>query len=47
MKAAVYGAAGDPQELQYRDVADPPCPPDGVLIRVEAHPLEHRNRAGQ
>lgn len=40
MKAAVYDAAGDPRELQYRDVADPPCPPDGVLIRVEAVSIE-------
>ncbi|MFC7555250.1 zinc-binding alcohol dehydrogenase family protein [Pseudoroseomonas wenyumeiae] len=40
MKAAVYDAAGEPQVLHYRDVADPPCPPDGVLIRVEAISIE-------
>lgn len=40
MKAAVYDTAGEPHVLQYRDIADPPCPPDGVLIRVEAVSIE-------
>ncbi|MBC9176189.1 quinone oxidoreductase family protein [Pseudoroseomonas ludipueritiae] len=40
MKAAVYDTAGEPRVLHYRDVADPPCPPDGVLIRVEAISIE-------
>ncbi len=40
MKAAVYDMAGGPQVLHCRDVADPPCPPDGVLIRVEAVSIE-------
>jgi len=40
MKAAVYDTAGAPHVLQYKDVADPSCPPDGVLIRVEAISIE-------
>lgn len=40
MKAAVYDTAGEPCVLQYRDVADPSCPPDGVLIQVEVISIE-------
>jgi NADPH:quinone reductase len=40
MKAAAYDEAGGPHVLRYRDVADPPCPPDGVIIRVEAVSIE-------
>jgi D-arabinose 1-dehydrogenase-like Zn-dependent alcohol dehydrogenase len=34
VRAVVYDAFGRPPEL--RDVPDPDCPPDGVVIRVEA-----------
>jgi NADPH:quinone reductase-like Zn-dependent oxidoreductase len=40
MKAAVYDMAGEPHVLHYKDVNDPACPPDGVLIRVEAVSIE-------
>jgi NADPH2:quinone reductase len=40
MKAAVYYENGDPQVLQYEDVADPVCHPKGVVIRVEAVSVE-------
>jgi len=40
MKAAVYDAPGAPHVLQYREVAEPACPADGVLIRVEAISIE-------
>ena len=40
MKAAVYDRAGEPHVLHYKDVEDPACPPDGVLIRVEAISIE-------
>ena len=38
MKAAVYYKTGPPTVLQYEDVADPVCAPDGVLV------LEHARR---
>ena len=34
MRAAVFDEANAP--LQVREVAEPDCPPDGVLVRVEA-----------
>lgn len=40
MKAAVYDVAGEPGVLRYQDVADPSCPADGVVIRVEAISIE-------
>lgn len=40
MKAAVYYETGPPDVLQYEDVADPVCAPDGVLIAVEAISIE-------
>ena len=40
MKAAVYYENGGPEVLKYEDVADPVCNPGGVLIRVEAIPVE-------
>lgn len=40
MKAAVYHENGPPTVLQYEDVPDPTCKPDGVLIRVEAVSIE-------
>ncbi|QEE43221.1 zinc-binding alcohol dehydrogenase family protein (plasmid) [Rhizobium sp. WL3] len=40
MKAAVYDAPGAPDVLRYIDLADPLCPPDGVLIKVEAISIE-------
>jgi NADPH:quinone reductase len=49
MKAAVYYETGAPDVLRYEDVADPPCPSDGVLVRVEAISIEGGdtlNRAG-
>jgi NADPH2:quinone reductase len=40
MKAAVYYDNGDPGVLAYEEVADPPCHPKGVVIRVEAVSIE-------
>jgi NADPH2:quinone reductase len=40
MKAAVYYETGSPDVLKYEDVADPPCYPSGVVIRVEAVSVE-------
>lgn len=40
MKAAVYDHPGPPDVLRYADVADPVCPSDGVLIRIEAAAIE-------
>jgi NADPH2:quinone reductase len=49
MKAAVYYETGPPTVFRYEDVADPSCPPNGVLIDVEAISIEGGdtlNRAG-
>lgn len=49
MKAAVYYENGPPDVFRYEDVDDPPCMPDGVVIRVEAVSIEGGdtlNRAG-
>jgi NADPH2:quinone reductase len=40
MKAAVYYENGGPEVLRYEDVADPNCPPNGVVIDVEVISLE-------
>ncbi|WP_394841231.1 zinc-binding alcohol dehydrogenase family protein [Pendulispora brunnea] len=40
MKAAVYYKNGGPEVLQYEDVPDPVCPPDGVLIDIEVISVE-------
>ncbi len=40
MKAAIYDHPGPLDVLRYVDVADPVCPSDGVLIRVEAAAIE-------
>src|SRR3954454_4343132 len=40
MKAAAYTRTGPPEVLEYVDVADPVCPPNGVLVRVEAISIE-------
>lgn len=40
MKAVVYETPGAPDVLQYKDIVEPPCPPDGVLIKVEAISIE-------
>jgi NADPH:quinone reductase len=40
MKAAVYYETGAPDVFRYEDVADPPCHPQGVVIRVEAVSIE-------
>ena len=40
MKAAAYTRTGPPEVLEYVDVPDPACPPNGVLIRVEAISIE-------
>lgn len=40
MKAAVYYENGGPEVLKYEDVPDPTCPPDGVVVRVEAISVE-------
>lgn len=40
MKAAVYDQPGPPDVLYYTDVADPVCPSDSVLIRMEAAAIE-------
>ncbi|MCH8066738.1 MAG: zinc-binding dehydrogenase [Chloroflexi bacterium] len=40
MKAAVYYETGPPSVFKYEDVADPACPPGGLLIDVEAISIE-------
>jgi NADPH2:quinone reductase len=40
VKAAVYYENGDPGVLRYEEVADPVCPPGGVVIQVEAISIE-------
>ncbi|RMX05711.1 zinc-binding alcohol dehydrogenase family protein [Corticibacter populi] len=40
MKAFVYDRPGSPDVLRYTDIPDPVCPPNGVVIRVEAVALE-------
>ena len=40
MKAAVYYENGGPDVFRYEDVADPPCHPKGLDIRVEAVSIE-------
>lgn len=40
MKAAICDQPGPPDVFRYVDVADPQCPPDGVVIRVEAISIE-------
>jgi NADPH2:quinone reductase len=49
MKAAVYYQPGPPDVFRYEDVADPGCPPHGVVIDVKAIGIEGGdvlNRAG-
>jgi NADPH2:quinone reductase len=40
MKAAVYYETGSPEVFRYEDRPDPPCPPNGVVIDVEAISIE-------
>jgi len=40
VKAAAYHHTGPPEVLEYVDVPDPVCQPDGVVIRVEAVSIE-------
>ncbi|MGH0036488.1 MAG: quinone oxidoreductase family protein [Myxococcota bacterium] len=40
MKAAVYDHTGGPEVFRYADMPDPVCPPDGVLVDVEAISIE-------
>lgn len=40
MKAAVYYENGGPEVLRYEEMADPPCPPDGVVVDVEVISVE-------
>jgi len=40
MKAAVYYETGAPEVLRYEDVPDPACPPNGVVIDVQAIGIE-------
>jgi NADPH2:quinone reductase len=40
MKAAVYYQNGAPDVLKYEDVPDPTCPPNGLIMRVEAVSIE-------
>ena len=40
MKAAVYYENGPPGVLKYEDVPDPTCPPNGIVIKVEAVSIE-------
>jgi NADPH2:quinone reductase len=40
MKAAVYYENGGPEVLKYEDAPDPVLDPGGVIIRVEAIPIE-------
>jgi len=49
MKAAVYYETGAPQVFRYETVADPECPPHGIVIDVKAVSIEGGdvlNRAG-
>ena len=49
MKAAVYYQAGAPDVFRYEEVIDPECPPDGVVIEIQAISIEGGdvlNRAG-
>ncbi len=49
MKAAVYYQNGGPDVFRYEDVPDPACPPNGVVIHVQATGIEGGdvlNRAG-
>jgi NADPH2:quinone reductase len=49
MKAAVYYETGKPDVFRYEEVPEPGCPPNGVLIDVEAISIEGGdtlNRAG-
>jgi NADPH2:quinone reductase len=40
MKAAVYYENGGPEVLKYEDAPDPTLHPKGIIIRVEAIPIE-------
>jgi NADPH2:quinone reductase len=40
VKAAVYYETGGPEVFRYEEVPDPTCPPDGVLVDVEAVSIE-------
>jgi NADPH2:quinone reductase len=40
MRAAIYDHPGPPEVLRLVDLPTPTCPPDGVLIQVEAISLE-------
>jgi NADPH2:quinone reductase len=40
MKAAVYYENGPQGVLKYEDVPDPTCPPNGIVIKVEAVSIE-------
>jgi NADPH:quinone reductase len=40
VKAAVYHRTGPPDVFSYEDVPDPACPPNGVVIDVEAISIE-------
>ncbi len=49
MKAAVYYQAGAPDVFRYQEAPDPECPPDGVVIEIQAISIEGGdvlNRAG-
>jgi NADPH2:quinone reductase len=40
MKAIVYYENGGPEVLKYEDVAEPVCPPTGVVVAIEAISIE-------
>ncbi len=40
MKADVYYETGSPDVFRYEEVADPACPPDGVVIDVKCTSIE-------
>jgi NADPH2:quinone reductase len=40
VKAAAYHRTGPPEVLEYLDVPDPVCRPNGVLVSVEAISIE-------
>ena len=40
MKAAVYYETGGPEVFRYEEVPDPGCPPNGVVVDVEAISIE-------
>lgn len=49
MKAAVYYQTGAPDVFRYEEVPDPECPPNGVVIEIQAISIEGGdvlNRAG-